>query len=242
MRYEEYVKKTVDDLINGQQAKADDFPEFELYMDQAITFMNKKLSAFKKDDKDMILTKTMVNNYTKHKMLPNPVNKKYTKDHLILLTMIYHLKKSFQMDDIEKLMKPLIDNYNSEFDDKIDFMNIYSGVLEVSAADRQNMLAQTKKDIENIKSHLNQTEAADDDMLEVFMLIMDLAMKANVQRMLAEKLLDEYFVKPSTQKIKKVKRPKIKFDSQGEVEPKKKTVKETNKKAAKHEKKPDKIG
>jgi len=182
------------------------------------------LSAYKKDEKDILLTKTMVNNYTKHRMIPGPVNKKYTKSHLILLTMIYHLKKSFQMDDIEKLMKPLIDNYTSDFDEKIDFTSIYKGIADVTEPDRETLLSRVRSDVERIKLNLNRAEIADDDMLEVFMLIMTLAIKSNTQRMLAEKLLNEYFVKPSAQRGKKIKRPKIKFDSQGEVETRRKSA------------------
>jgi len=213
MRYEEYIKNVVDEFVNGPQTKIDDFPEFELYMDQALTYMNQKLSVFKKDKKDVVMTKTMVNNYTKHKLLPAPINKKYTKDHLILLNMIYYLKRSFQMDEIRKLMKPLIDNYNSEFDDKIDFSGIYIGMLEIQKAERETMLKTVRGDIENIKTSLGKVNLSDDDMLEVFMMIMNLVRKADSQRYLAEKLLDEYFIKPSTQKFAKVKRPKIKFDN-----------------------------
>jgi hypothetical protein len=233
MRYEEYVKKIVEDFTKGPHLKADDFPGFELYMDQATTFLNKKLSVYKKEEKDILLTKTMVNNYTKHKMLPNPISKRYTRDHLILLTMIYYLKQSFQMDEIAKLMKPLIDNFNSEFDEKIDFVSIFTGVLDIQKNDRENLLATVRTDIENIKANLNQDELADDDMLEVFMLIMTMAMKADAQRFMAEKLLEEYFVKPSTQKIKKIKRPKIKFDNKIEVEIKVKPEKKAAKKAKK---------
>jgi|GEM_PF-814337 len=227
MRYEEYIKKAVDEFLQDTGSTTDDFPEFELYMDQAVTFMNKKLGAYKKDDKDILLTRTMVNNYTKHKMIPSPAGKKYTRTHLILLTMIYHLKRSFQMDEIEKLMKPLIDNYNSEFDEKIDFAGIYSGISGVLEPDREALLANVRRDIEAIKTSLNQTEISDDDMLEVFMLITTMAVRANMQRLLAEKLLDEFFVRPSTQRVKKIKRPKIKFDSQGEVAPRKKAGKKT---------------
>ncbi len=222
MRYEEYIKNVVDEFVNGPQTKIDDLPEFELYMDQALTYMNQKLSVFKKDKKDVIMTKTMINNYTKHKLIPAPINKKYSKDHLILLNMIYYLKRSFQMDEIRKLMKPLIDNYNSEFDEKIDFSGIYIGMLEVQKTERENMLKTVRSDIENIKTSLSRVNLSDDDMLEVFMMIMNLVRKADSQRYLAERLLDEYFIKPSTQKFKKVKRPKIKFDNKEKAAPKEK--------------------
>jgi hypothetical protein len=129
MRYEEFVKNTIEEYVSKGRIKAEDFPDMEIYMDQAETFLNRELGVYKKSEKDKVITKTMIGNYVKHNMLPRPVNKKYSKDHLILLTLIFYLKGTFQMEEIEKIVKPLIDNYNSEFDDKIDLAALYKGIL-----------------------------------------------------------------------------------------------------------------
>ena len=212
MRYEEYSKKIIEDYLSGSQIDLEDFPDFMLYVDQASTFMNQKLPAYKKNSKDQVITNTMIKNYTKHKMLPGPTGRKYSKDHLVLLSMIFYLKRTFQMDEIEKLMRPLIENFKSDFDEKIDFLTIYQGIIDSQKDQRENLYAGLKIDIENIKNSLNQSDLSDDDMLEVFMLITSLAMKADAQRYLAENLLHEFFVKPTTQKVKAIKRPRIKFE------------------------------
>ena len=83
-----------DDLLNSimeslnriENIKVEDIPNIDLYMDQLTTFMDEKLrrtTRYPLDDK--ILTKTMINNYAKNDLLPPPVRKKYSKDHLILL-------------------------------------------------------------------------------------------------------------------------------------------------------------
>ena len=69
-----------------------DIPTIDLYMDQVTTFMDKGLARYKRNETDKILTKTMINNYTKAKIFPPPVKKKYSRTHLMLLIMIYHLK------------------------------------------------------------------------------------------------------------------------------------------------------
>ena len=169
-------------------------------MDQAETFMNKELGVYKKDEKDKVITKTMIGNYVKHNMLPRPKNKKYSKDHLIFLTLIYYLKGTFQMEDIEKIVKPLIDNYNSEFDEKIDFAGLYQGIISVQEKEREQMAQNTWQMIESCKYHLKETELSDDDMLELFMLIVNLSMKADAEKYLAHKLLQEYILKPKQKK------------------------------------------
>ncbi|HVI39808.1 MAG TPA: DUF1836 domain-containing protein [Anaerovoracaceae bacterium] len=202
MRYEEFVKNTIDEYISKGKIDANDFPDMEIYMDQAETFLNKELSIYKKSEKDKVITKTMIGNYVKHNMMPRPVNKKYSKDHLIMLTLIYYLKGTFQMEEIEKIVKPLIDNYNSEFDDKIDMTSLYEGILAVQTTEQESLAKSINNMIEESKYHLKETELSDDDMLELFMLIVNLSMKADAQKFLAHKLLQEYILKPKQKKQK----------------------------------------
>lgn len=200
MRYEEFIKNTIEEYVSRGKIGADAFPDMEIYMDQAETFLNKELGVYKKSEKDKVITKTMIGNYVKHNMVPRPVNKKYSKDHLILLTLIFYLKGTFQMEEIEKLVKPLIDNYNSEFDDKIDLAALYEGILEVQAAEQEALVQNVGSMINEIKYQLKETELSDDDMLELFMLIMNLSMKADAHKFLAHKLLQEYVLKPKQKK------------------------------------------
>lgn len=200
MRYEEYMKNVIEDFLANGTIEESSFPDMELYMDQAAGFMNKKLSIYKADQKDTVITKTMIGNYVKHGMLPRPENKKYSKDHLIILTLIYYLKSTFQMDEIEKLMKPIIENYNSEFDDKIDLGLLYASIANVQEEERKKMAKSSMEDVDNLKHALSHGDLSDDDMLELFALIVNLSMKADFQKHLAQKLLNEYFMKPKKQK------------------------------------------
>ncbi|MDD3168617.1 MAG: DUF1836 domain-containing protein [Eubacteriales bacterium] len=202
MRYEEFVKNTMEEYISNGKIKGNEFPDMEIYMDQAETFLNRELSIYKKSDKDKVITKTMIGNYVKHTMLPRPVNKKYSKDHMILLTLIFYLKGTFQMEEIEKIVRPLIENYNSEFDDKIHMPALYNGILAVQAKEQELLPQSINRMIEESKYQLKETELSDDDMLELFMLIVNLSMKADAQKFLAHKLLQEYILKPKQKKQK----------------------------------------
>ncbi len=51
--------------------KPEDIPNIDLYMDQVTTFMEEQLAATKRYGDDKILTKTMINNYAKNKLLPS---------------------------------------------------------------------------------------------------------------------------------------------------------------------------
>ena len=107
--------------------KSTDIPNIDLYMDQVTSFMEKELKSTKRNDDDKVLTKTMINNYAKNDLLPAPAKKKYSKEHLLLLTLIYYFKNIISMKDIETLLKPITENYfQSEGD--INIARIYDEV------------------------------------------------------------------------------------------------------------------
>ena len=105
----------------------DELPELELYMDQVLSIIEKNLSLFREDqereeknkDKEgkkkensALLTPTMINNYVKHKILPPPIKKRYSKEHLALLHIICLAKRILSMSEI----KTVIDSFGDEID------------------------------------------------------------------------------------------------------------------------------
>ena len=63
----------------------DELPDIDLYLDQVVTFIDKYLLYYlnnynnQKDEKkeQNVLTKTMINNYVKQKIMEAPIKKKY---------------------------------------------------------------------------------------------------------------------------------------------------------------------
>ncbi|HCR42966.1 MAG TPA: hypothetical protein DIV41_00145, partial [Ruminococcaceae bacterium] len=45
-------------------------PEIYLYMDQVLTYMNKQLHLFERDENTCLLSSSMINNYVKDGVLP----------------------------------------------------------------------------------------------------------------------------------------------------------------------------
>ena len=124
MRYEQFAEKTAQEYQKKGLAEGRSIPEIELYIDQMVSCLNSELSLYAKDG-DGPITKGMISNYTKHKMIPGPEGKRYTKDHCIFMLLVYYLKGCFSMDQIQRLMKPLLSNYSSEWDDSLDIQAYY---------------------------------------------------------------------------------------------------------------------
>ena len=88
------LNSILESLSRIDYIRPEEIPNIDLYMDQVTTFMDTQLAATKRYDEDKILTKTMINNYTKNNLLPPPLKKKYSKEHVLLLIFIYYLKTS----------------------------------------------------------------------------------------------------------------------------------------------------
>ena len=77
--------KIIESILNDFNSfNIDDIPNIDLYMDQVTTYLNNKFEGSKRNDDDKLLTKTMINNYAKSRLLPPPEKKKYSKDHLMM--------------------------------------------------------------------------------------------------------------------------------------------------------------
>ena len=186
-----------DDLLNSILAsisridyiKSEDIPNIDLYMDQVTSFMEKALKSTKRYPDDKILTKTMINNYAKNDLLLPPVKKKYSKEHLLVLTFIYYFKSLMSIGDIEKLLTPITEKYfHSEGD--LNITHIYD---EVCAFDkgRTNILQDDiKSAFEASKESFADAAEEDKDLLQFFSFICILSLDVYVKKLLIEKLID----------------------------------------------------
>ena len=169
--------------------KSTDIPNIDLYMDQVTSFMEKELKSTKRNDDDKVLTKTMINNYAKNDLLPAPIKKKYSKEHLLLLTFIYYFKNIMSMKDIETLLKPITEKY-FQSDSDINIARIYD---EVCAFEKERTTL-LQKDIELMYHNSMETFADinedDREYLQFFSFICTLSLDVYVKQLLIEKLID----------------------------------------------------
>ena len=94
-----------------------EFPNVDLYIDQVVCLLEKYLSDYiisDTDKEDKIITKTMINNYVKHSIIKPPVNKKYNKEHLAYLFVVFILKQVYSISEIKKLIDLAIETSDTE--------------------------------------------------------------------------------------------------------------------------------
>lgn len=94
-----------DTIKNFHIPRWNELPTLDLYMDQVIALIDTTLGAFFSEIGAASLTKNMVNNYVKAKIVDAPVNKKYPKLSVAMIIVVYILKNCYATDEIGKLIK-----------------------------------------------------------------------------------------------------------------------------------------
>ena len=185
------LNSILDSLSRIDYIHPGEIPNIDLYMDQVTTFMETQLSSTKRYEQDKILTKTMINNYAKNHLLPAPVKKKYSKEHLLVLIFIYYFKNLLSIHDIELLLKPLTEKYFQTSED-FDLSAVYKEVCQLE----KSRITSVQEDIKNLWEESSRTyqdaPKEDQEYLQLFAFICSLSFDVYIKKTIIEKLIDSF--------------------------------------------------
>jgi hypothetical protein len=187
----EKINEILEGLGLETNLKLDEIPNIDLYMDQLIQLFENKFADSKRNDEEKILTKTMINNYAKGKLIFPIKNKKYSKEHLILMSLIYQLKGALSINDIQTTLDVINKRIVKE-DIEIDsFYNSYLNLSQKNVADFNEDINERVKDV---NEEVSKMEDRNSPYLEQVLMISSLVHMSNLYRKVAEKLVDEIVV------------------------------------------------
>lgn len=157
------------ELKEYSAAEWDRMPEIYLYMDQVMTYMEKQLSLFERSDSPL-LTSSMINNYVKDGVLSRPERKKYSREHLAMLTVICMLKQVLSIQDLSWLIKTLMKDARPD--------EVYDRFRVAQSAALKEVSARVEA-------------AAPQGNAELTRLAIELSVEAHARRTVAERILNE---------------------------------------------------
>ncbi len=164
-------------------------PDIPLYMDQVTSFMDEHLPRSARAADEKLLTKTMINNYTKHRLMPPPEKKKYVRQHLLVLVFIYYYKTIIPLQDIRTLLEPLCERY---FGSRSEFDAIYDEVFRLGAAETVQLREQVEELYHRSDSSFQEYPEEEREFLRHFALISSLILDIHMKKELIFRLIDEY--------------------------------------------------
>lgn len=185
---DEFIANIIANMRQIDYIKPEQIPGIDLYMDQVTTFMDEHLSGLKRFEDDKMLTKTMINNYTKNDLLPSPDKKKYSKDHMLLLIYIYYFKNVLSISDIQSIINPLTDRYYKNKD--ISLEKIYSEVLGLVMEHINTCTKDIVKKYTNSTESFTDVEGEDKEFLTNFAFIAQLCIDVYIKKTIIEKMID----------------------------------------------------
>ena len=143
-------------------------------------------------DDDKILTKTMINNYTKNDFLPPPIKKKYSKEHMYLLIFLYYFKNVLSITDIQKIFRPLTDMFYNGKSRDINLEDIYRMIFNMERIQTDNL---TKDILRRLKASQDLFPDVKDekeaDFLSRFAFICLLSFDVYLKKQIVERMIDE---------------------------------------------------
>ena len=187
---EDLLQSILDSLDRIDYIRPDDIPDIELYMDQVTTFMDNRLkNAARNPEVDKILTKTMINNYAKNDLLPPPVRKKYSREHMLLLIFIYYFKCILSISDIQTVLKPITDRFFAG-NEGLKLETIYNEVFSLEREEVEVMKQDVVRKYHKAQETFSDAATEDQEFLQTFSFICMLSFDVYVKKMLIEKLID----------------------------------------------------
>ena len=131
------LEKTVAYAVNDADLKSSDIPSIDLYMDQIINLVSDKNAEGSEMFADRVLTKTMINNYSKDGLIKPIKGKKYSKEHIVQMLLIYSLKNTLSISSIRRALQGV---YSEGFDGK-RLAEGYDRYIDLKESNRERSLS-----------------------------------------------------------------------------------------------------
>lgn len=186
------IQKVMDLIENNQYVFSEDIPHIDLYMDQVTTFMDEHLGMFIRDNDDKILTKTMINNYSKCDILPPSAKKRYSNDHIILLLFVYYFKHVLSIPDIKQLLDPIKDMMLTE-EAPMPFGEFYDRIIKTQLDHFESFRKQIDYTLETSNALFEDVEdPKQKEILSIFASSYLLSIQATAQKFMVTQLIDKF--------------------------------------------------
>ena len=178
----EKLEQIINQSANPSRLEPEQIPELELYIDQILMLFEDKLGENRRRENDKILTKSMVNNYSKEKMIRPMRGKKYSREQILQILMICNLKNVLSIGDIKQVMTLLM-------------------AEGVQAKGMQEIFEKDLKESINVMvDRLKQNYDEEMDTMALVSLLLSFAGIAAYCRKTSEAIIDRFFIEDTKEK------------------------------------------
>lgn len=181
------AQEIIDRLALKKQIPVEEIPKIDLYIDQVIQLFDTGFSEMKRKSEDKILTKTMINNYAKGKLFYPVTNKKYSRNHVMLISLIYQMKSALSINDVKGVLAGINEKAAQK---EIDLSEFYESYLEIQQSNDELFKDSLSQQMDKVQGESAESGAGQEEINKV-LLIASLVHMSNLYRRAAEILVDE---------------------------------------------------
>ena len=135
----------------------------------------------------------MINNYAKNNLLPPPVKKKYSKDHMLMLIFIYYFKNVLSFADIEEIFRPITSRHFSGKPSDVKLEDIYEEVFTLAAGQMDRLREDLMQKYDKAQGTFGDSglDGEEQEYLRLFALICELSFDVYLKKQMIELLADQ---------------------------------------------------
>ena len=208
------LEQLIQDGVGDVDLRPAEIPSIDLYVDQITSLTTEKLNQGAERFRDRVLTKTMINNYSKDGLISPIKGKKYSKNQILQMLLVYSLKNTLSIGEINRILQTVYQqpDYSTEM-----LEEIYGKFLDIKEMERREAFEGFEKFVEKAELDLSN----DSDYLTM---ILSLASASA-------------YLKSITQALLEAKYPEIDPEKEQQAREELKKQKKESKKESKKEKK-----
>ena len=180
------LRALMEQAVDDADLVSAEIPSIDLYLEQILQLVaekgNQGSSAV-----DRTLTKNMINNYSKDGLITPVKGKKYTKEQIVQMLVVYSLKNTLSIEEIGRVMQGI---YAAEG---------YTGEALIAAYDKSVALKQAQKHrCPEIVRQIMSEESLDSEVGEdYFVTLLTVASLSAYFRNIARAMLEEFLLPES---------------------------------------------
>lgn len=184
------MKQLVADAVNDADLRPEEIPAIDLYLDQITSLASGKLKDGSPRFYDRVLTKTMVNNYSKDGLLA-PINgKKYSREHFVQMLLVYAMKNTLSIGEIKRILQNV---YKLPDYDADALTGMYDRFLDIKQYARE-------RSWDFLESYLQGAGLDIDREEDFFVMLLGLSAMSSYLKNAVQALLEAHYPDPGIEK------------------------------------------
>jgi hypothetical protein len=179
------LRALLTEAIRDASLYSGDIPAIDLYLDQIMSLLSHAQEKGAPHFAERQLTKTMINNYSKDGLIMPVKGKKYTKEHIVQMMLVYSLKNTLSMTEIKQILSDL-------YQKDVSLLDCYDTYLAAKLQDRELCMDAAEAVISRPECDMERDE-------DYFTVLMELCRLSDYFRCMAQAMLQARYPGPEEQ-------------------------------------------